>query len=203
MDPLSGVLLPTADVFHETFRGVAEGTTEAIRQIRKQDTDQHRTRPSIRPRRDSAKSGILKRWSTTSIPHSTNSGVISETAERESLRSTSDRTGPLSPDADLPSAAEETPYQDPPDSIPSDKPSRSLLRSVGEPAGKFAVGTGVGIVRIAGAGFKSPATITYGLARGFHNAPKLYGDKTVRQTEKITGVRSGMSAAGKVSHVPR
>lgn len=37
-----------------------------------------------------------------------------------------------------------------------------------------------------------------GLARGFHNAPKLYGDDTVRPQEKVTDFQSGLKAAGKV-----
>ena len=40
---------------------------------------------------------------------------------------------------------------------------------------------------------------TLGLARGFHNAPKLYGDDTVRPQEKVTDFQSGLKAAGKVS----
>jgi hypothetical protein len=39
---------------------------------------------------------------------------------------------------------------------------------------------GKGISRIVAAGIKSPLDFTLGLARGFHNAPKLYGDDTVR-----------------------
>lgn len=35
-----------------------------------------------------------------------------------------------------------------------------------------------------------------GLAQGFHNAPKLYGDD-VRPAQKITGFGSGLKAAGK------
>ncbi|KAA8575534.1 hypothetical protein EYC84_004679 [Monilinia fructicola] len=42
-----------------------------------------------------------------------------------------------------------------------------------------AIGAGKGISRIVGAGLKSPMDFTLGLARGFHNAPKLYGDDTV------------------------
>ena len=39
---------------------------------------------------------------------------------------------------------------------------------------------------------------TLGLARGFHNAPKLYGDESVRPADKITDFQSGLKAAGKV-----
>ncbi|TKA81907.1 hypothetical protein B0A49_00140 [Cryomyces minteri] len=60
-----------------------------------------------------------------------------------------------------------------------------------------ALGTGKGVSRIIGAGLKSPLDFTLGIARGFHNAPKLYGDESVRQAEKITDFRSGVKAATK------
>lgn len=60
-----------------------------------------------------------------------------------------------------------------------------------------ALGTGKGALRIVGAGIKSPMDFQLGLARGFHNAPKLYGDETVRKTDKITGLASGLRVAGK------
>lgn len=51
--------------------------------------------------------------------------------------------------------------------------------------------------RIASAGIKSPMDFTLSIAKGFHNAPKLYGDETVRKPEKITDFQSGLKAAGK------
>ena len=51
--------------------------------------------------------------------------------------------------------------------------------------------------RIVSAGVKSPMDFTLSLAQGFHNAPKLYGDTTVRKPEKITDMRTGLQAAGK------
>ena len=62
-----------------------------------------------------------------------------------------------------------------------------------------ALGAGKGIGRMSGALAKSPMDFTMGVARGFHNAPKLYGDHTVRQSEKVTDLQSGLKAAGKVS----
>lgn len=63
-----------------------------------------------------------------------------------------------------------------------------------------AIGASKGVSRIVGAGMKSPMDFTLGLARGFHNAPKLYGDDTVRPQEKVTDFQSGLRAAGKVSY---
>lgn len=51
--------------------------------------------------------------------------------------------------------------------------------------------------RIVSAGVKSPMDFTLSLAKGFHNAPKLYGDDTVRKSEKIVDLQSGLKAAGK------
>jgi hypothetical protein len=56
-----------------------------------------------------------------------------------------------------------------------------------------------GAARIVVAGLKSPMDFTLGIARGFHNAPKLYGDDTVRPQAKVTDFQSGLKAAGKVS----
>ncbi|KAI9682312.1 MAG: hypothetical protein M1817_000366 [Caeruleum heppii] len=59
------------------------------------------------------------------------------------------------------------------------------------------MGAGKGVGRIVEAGLKSPMDFTLGLARGFHNAPKLYGDHTVRSPDRVTGFQSGLKAAGK------
>lgn len=57
--------------------------------------------------------------------------------------------------------------------------------------------TAKGVHRIVGAGIKSPLDFTMGLTRGFHNAPKLYGDDTVRKSENVTDFKSGLRAATK------
>jgi UDP:flavonoid glycosyltransferase YjiC (YdhE family) len=57
--------------------------------------------------------------------------------------------------------------------------------------------TGKGVQRIVGAGLKSPMDFTLGVARGFHNAPKLYGDETVRKADQVTDFKSGVKAAAK------
>ena len=62
-----------------------------------------------------------------------------------------------------------------------------------------AIGAGKGLSRIVGAGMKSPMDFTLGIARGFHNAPKLYGDDTVRPQAKVTDFQSGIKAATMVS----
>jgi hypothetical protein len=41
-----------------------------------------------------------------------------------------------------------------------------------------------------------PTDLTLSMSKGFHNAPKLYHDYTVKSTPKVYGVRSGFRAAG-------
>ena len=60
-----------------------------------------------------------------------------------------------------------------------------------------AMGTGKGVHKILSAGFKSPMDFTMALSKGFHNAPKLYGDETVRKSEPVSDLRTGLRAAGK------
>jgi hypothetical protein len=38
--------------------------------------------------------------------------------------------------------------------------------------------------------------LSLAVAQGFHNAPRLYGDQTVRKPTRITGMKSGLKAAG-------
>lgn len=61
------------------------------------------------------------------------------------------------------------------------------------------------VSKIVGAGLRSPMDFTLGIAQGFRNAPKLYGDE-IRPETRVTGFHSGLKAAGKVrlhSHLAR
>ncbi|CAN8096391.1 unnamed protein product [Discula destructiva] len=52
-----------------------------------------------------------------------------------------------------------------------------------------------GALRSAGALASAPIDLSVALAQGFHNAPRLYGDDTVRRPPRVTGIRSGLRAA--------
>jgi len=90
-------------------------------------------------------------------------------------------------------------------SSPSRQPGLPHRTNSGERASQIsldaALGAGKSIKQIVGAGVKSPMDFTLNLARGFHNAPKLYGDDTVRQADKVTDFQSGLKAAGKVRNI--
>ncbi|KAL1856207.1 hypothetical protein Plec18170_004076 [Paecilomyces lecythidis] len=66
---------------------------------------------------------------------------------------------------------------------------------------KFNIDTAISSTRAAGkmlnVGMRAPTIFTMAVARGFHNAPLLYGDDTVRETHRVTGIKSGFKAATK------
>jgi hypothetical protein len=49
-----------------------------------------------------------------------------------------------------------------------------------------------GCGRVVAASIRSPMTFSLALARGAHNAPKLWNDSTVREIDVVTGVTSGV-----------
>jgi hypothetical protein len=53
-----------------------------------------------------------------------------------------------------------------------------------------------GLGRIVVASLSAPRDLTLALTKGFHNAPKIYGDEELRQPPVIVGLKSGMMAAG-------
>ncbi|KAK2813796.1 hypothetical protein FQN50_000196 [Emmonsiellopsis sp. PD_5] len=59
------------------------------------------------------------------------------------------------------------------------------------------IAAGQAASRIVTMGLKSPMNFTLGVARGFHNAPKLYGDDTVRHSPHVSGLQSGLKGAGR------
>ncbi|KAK5188736.1 hypothetical protein LTR72_011683 [Exophiala xenobiotica] len=85
--------------------------------------------------------------------------------------------------------------------------SRNVERYLSDHGGHF-IASGLGSVMdatsdtaraVAKVGFiclSLPGNLTLSVARGFHNAPRLYGDHTVRTPLKVTGIQSGLKAAG-------
>jgi UDP:flavonoid glycosyltransferase YjiC (YdhE family) len=51
-----------------------------------------------------------------------------------------------------------------------------------------------GFRKTGGAIVRFPMSLTLALTQGFHNAPRLYGDETVRRQPRVTGLHSGLRA---------
>ncbi|KAK1990163.1 glycosyltransferase family 28 domain-containing protein [Colletotrichum falcatum] len=62
---------------------------------------------------------------------------------------------------------------------------------------EYANDIGEGVGKSAQALAKAPVDLSMAIAQGFHNAPRLYGDDTVRRPPRVTGISSGLKAAGK------
>lgn len=54
-----------------------------------------------------------------------------------------------------------------------------------------------GFGRFAKAAIDSPLDLSMGIAKGFHNTPKLWGDDTVRPQPQVKDMKSGFQAIGK------
>ncbi|KAF4550481.1 Sterol 3-beta-glucosyltransferase-like protein 3 [Elsinoe fawcettii] len=67
-------------------------------------------------------------------------------------------------------------------------PEQSLAHELAEDAG-------MGVRRAFASVFWAPLDMHLAVAQGFHNAPRLYGDSTVRKPMRINGIKSGMRAA--------
>jgi hypothetical protein len=61
------------------------------------------------------------------------------------------------------------------------------------------ISAGKSAAKVFNMGFRAPADFTMAVAKGFHNAPLMYNDDTVRESPKVTGFKSGIKAAGRVS----
>jgi UDP:flavonoid glycosyltransferase YjiC (YdhE family) len=67
------------------------------------------------------------------------------------------------------------------------EPSEGMAEQLAGDAGDGLAHTGAAIA-------KAPMDISLAVARGFHNAPRLYGDDTVRRPIRISGFKSGLKA---------
>jgi len=69
-------------------------------------------------------------------------------------------------------------------------PEEPLAQDLAQDAGQGLLQTGEALV-------SAPLDLTLAIAQGFHNAPRLYGDASVRKPMRITGFHSGLRAAGR------
>ena len=121
---------------------------------------------------------------------------------RENVQKRSDSGGALlSPSSShTPSVADSTttttnPSNQPGNASPTSPRGRSKSKMAEDLATALGVGRGFG--QVVEAGVRSPMDFTLSLAQGFHNAPRLYGDTTVRPPARVTGWQSGARAAAK------
>ncbi|KAK0664247.1 hypothetical protein DIS24_g712 [Lasiodiplodia hormozganensis] len=194
-DPLSSIALSTYSTVHEILLGAAEGPREAYRQLLKakedaaakeaQAYDYNALLPSAYDDDPVPYDDDHHLLHTPSAPPSVVSATTTTTTATSRVVFTPAATativsGTLKADSDAGATA-----------------TMTTAKAEVNPYAAVATSTGMGVARIVGAGLKAPGVYTRGLARGFNNVPRLYGDETVREEEKIDGVTSGLAAAGK------
>ena len=85
----------------------------------------------------------------------------------------------------------------PDDNVSSDIGSEGCDEHLGQDLVQdLAEDTGQGFAKTGEALAKAPMDLSLAIAQGFHNAPRLYGDDTVRTPPRISGFHSGLRAAG-------
>ncbi len=194
-EPVTGVAAALIGTIGNMMMGVADFPVEMLKALKIAQTEKKDKAPSgsATPTSPSHSSqSPVDTSSTASIPERTASPVQSE--ETNSV---------ASPNAKSPASPTVPSHRQTLSSISGHDPSRSSSPG-GKPSGagnqmslECMIDSGKGVSRIVSAGIKSPMDFTMALAKGFHNAPKLYGDDTVRPSERITGVQSGFKAVGK------
>lgn len=73
--------------------------------------------------------------------------------------------------------------------------SAETASTLDNPVEDYAEDVGSGLGKTAKAVARAPVDLSMAVAQGFHNAPRLYGDDTVRRPHRVTGIRSGLKAA--------
>ncbi|KAJ4287742.1 hypothetical protein N0V90_012446 [Kalmusia sp. IMI 367209] len=81
-------------------------------------------------------------------------------------------------------------------SLGEQKPKDNALMIAPKAAVHFSVGTVKGVRKIVETSFKAPMTFSHSLTRGWHNAPKMYGEQ-LREHEDVVDLKSGLVVSGK------
>jgi len=223
-DPVTGATTALVGTISTMMLGVADFPIETLKALkihpetRSSKSEGKKPEENIDGGRSSGENSTRQtaHSSRASTPRSeTETNVFSDALSQTSSRTTSTfnfqdsmarmNAGPLSPGAEkrIPSSMAEALSgqlnQKPRSRSGSGSRPRSRKGSLsgGSNLLQTATDTGKGVNRILGAGFKAPMEFSLGVAKGFHNAPKLYGDETVRQTEKVTDFQSGLKVATK------
>ncbi|KIM93473.1 hypothetical protein OIDMADRAFT_65034, partial [Oidiodendron maius Zn] len=222
-DPVSGVASTLLGTFGSLMMGVADIPVEAFHSIKTRIDEAKGHRESLVPL---ARQQTQELTSTVSLPVTKSDEpkynhisppalpqddlgtgiqgkvIVSHSNSNTHVKLTSAQFSSDTGPADLKSEKTTSPTE-PLTSTTSNHPSIAS-NSTGSPRSEYRMGAGEkgrirerDVAHVAEAILKFPMDLSSSIAQGFHNAPKLYGDRTVRRTDNITGLNSGVKAAGK------
>nr|POE56239.1 sterol 3-beta-glucosyltransferase ugt80b1 [Quercus suber] len=172
-EPITGTVGAVGASLYDIGEGVGMVPVRIAEHVRKHEAHQ-RKRSEIAQRKEErrkAKAGIAK--------HMENSGVSADEVK-----------APVNGNGDNRPSAQRGETGTTLGSTVSETPSVPVTRrAFGE--------VGSGLKRTTEAVITTPNDLHVAIAQGFHNAPRLWGDATVRKPVRITGIKSGFTAARK------
>jgi UDP:flavonoid glycosyltransferase YjiC (YdhE family) len=200
-EPFTGAAAALIGTIGNMMMGVADFPVEMLKALRIAQSEK-KDKPQSGSATPTSPSGSsetpVRTSSTSSIPERTSSPVESEEISRFASPDRKSTGTPTIPS--YRQSLSSISGHDPGKGSRSCSPARKASGPGNQMSLESMIDGGKGVSRIVSAGIKSPMDFTMALAKGFHNAPKLYGDDTVRPAERITGVQSGFKAAGKEFH---
>ncbi|GAB1310849.1 hypothetical protein MFIFM68171_01059 [Madurella fahalii] len=193
-DPISAVVSALVGDFSHLTMALADFPREIFKGAQTKKGKANDSTPTPLPRDGIANPSTASLLTNTSggAMSSVDSLAASTTSSVETLPSTLSPQQTQHQQQSSTSTANPVPPPAPKSPLPRDRSPSSNPVNL-----DLALATGKGALRIVSAGMKTPSNFCLGLARGFRNAPKLYNDETVRPSEKVTGLASGVKVAGK------
>ncbi|ROT35970.1 UDP-Glycosyltransferase/glycogen phosphorylase [Sodiomyces alkalinus F11] len=209
-EPVTGVASSLVNTVGNVFGGVGSvpykmAKTTQKRKERKERRERRRRAKELRRRQKNQNNGA-----PASTGQATNGDLSRDVDAKDALREKSQKAGGQGETA---ASTEQQQQQQSNGTAESNgQPKRPLARRAAgtgtmssietsstvdaNPVEDYAEDVGRGIGKSAEAFAKAPVDLSLALAQGFHNAPRLYGDDTVRRPPRVTGMRSGLKAAG-------
>ncbi|KAI7051762.1 UDP-Glycosyltransferase/glycogen phosphorylase [Hortaea werneckii] len=175
-EPITGTAGALKDSLYDIGEGVGMVPVRVAKHIRKHEEHERKKR-EIQRRKEERKSKKAEQKGKASPPASKDGNA----APAENGNASRDQP------AQRPQAAREN-TENTLGSAMSADPADPLYTEVGRDAGE-------GFKRSGFALLSMPNDLHVAIAQGFHNAPRLWGDATVRKPVRITGLKSGWVAA--------
>ncbi|KAH3916821.1 hypothetical protein HBH56_063490 [Parastagonospora nodorum] len=195
-DPVSGGFTTACRAASNMGVGIAELPTETFKALR--------VRPGVSRKRSEASGSSANEMNSslinipvsppTSVGQSKTSLDVQDTVAGNLNQSTSKVSSNSKSDA---SQGQSTIREDGLNEMP--KPSRNNTSSIkiGVSQRQSGAHANKGIGRFTKALIQSPMELSVSFTKGFHNAPKLWGDDTVRPQERVSDFKTGMNALGR------
>lgn len=191
-EPVTGVLGSMAGSFGEVFGGIGGvparfAKTATKRRERKERRRKKLEQVKLLPKQKPSENGVATASKSVSEGPCTDQSV---TGGRGQMDNTATREAHGHPKDISPSHDEARDRTDP------DNASLQTVTTEGtQDDTGYVNDVGKGALKSAHALASAPIDLSVALAQGFHNAPRLYGDDTVRRPHRITGIHSGLRAA--------